>query len=253
MSADVRPCAPTLASEDGTATRLPHVAVVARVRAAGSARLPTAHGEFIVRAYADLHTGAEHLALIAPLRQRADAADGHPVPLVRLHSECRTGDALESTRCDCGAQLRAALARVAEDGGAVIYLGGHEGRGIGLLAKIDAYALQDSGADTVEANVRLGHPAEAREYGAAAAILLDLGMERVRLLTNNPAKVAGLSTHGVEAVDVVGLEVGSTDENRRYLMTKKTVMGHRMPSLEALSASTGTHDNERMSDKGRTA
>ncbi|WP_152189477.1 3,4-dihydroxy-2-butanone-4-phosphate synthase [Georgenia satyanarayanai] len=206
------------------------------VRRRGSARLPTAHGEFVVHAYADLRTGDEHLVLTAAAPPGAPAAD----PLVRLHSECRTGDALDSARCDCGAQLRTALARVAREGGAVVHLGGHEGRGIGLLAKIEAYALQDLGADTVEANLRLGHPAEAREYGAAAAVLADLGMVRVRLLTNNPAKVAGLVGAGLEVSAVLGLEVGRTKDNHHYLLTKRTAMGHHLPGLDT----AGTHPGE---------
>ena len=119
-------------------------------------------------------------------------------PVVRVHSECLTGDAFGSARCDCGPQLDAALELAAEQGGAVVYLRGHEGRGIGLLAKVAAYALQDEGRDTVEANLDLGWPADRREYGAAAAILTDLGVQRVSLLTNNPAKVAGLRAHGIE-------------------------------------------------------
>ena len=146
--------------------------------------------------------------------------------LVRLHSECLTGDALGSRRCDCGPQLDHALARTAAEGGAVVYLRGHEGRGIGLLAKLSAYALQDEGLDTVEANLRQGLPADGREYGAGAAILADLGLDDVRLLTNNPAKVQGLRSYGVEVAEQVPIEVPPTEENRRYLIAKRDLMGH---------------------------
>lgn len=217
----------------GPATPAAPPAEQARVRPRRSARLPTAHGEFTVHAYVDVRTGNEHLVLTAPGAPPGRGNGAHPAPLVRVHSECRTGDALGSTRCDCGPQLQAALSRVARDGGAVVYVGGHEGRGIGLAAKIDAYALQDAGADTVEANLRLGHPAEAREYGAVAAILHHLGMSTVRLLTNNPAKVDGLTAHGIAVVDTVGLEVGHTEENLHYLLTKRDAMGHHLPSLGA--------------------
>jgi 3,4-dihydroxy 2-butanone 4-phosphate synthase/GTP cyclohydrolase II len=145
---------------------------------------------------------------------------------VRVHSECLTGDAFGSLRCDCGPQLDAALERTAEEGGVVVYLRGHEGRGIGLLAKIGAYALQDAGRDTVQANIDLGWPADRREYGAAAAILTDLGISRLRLLTNNPAKVAGLRAHGLDVTAMVPLEVGRTPENLAYLRTKAVEMGH---------------------------
>ena len=191
-----------------------------RVNHTGSARLPTRHGVFTAHGYRDLRTGAGHLALVAP------GSDPAAVPVARVHSECLTGDAFGSARCDCGAQLDESLRRVAEEGGAVVYLRGHEGRGIGLLAKIDAYALQDGGRDTVEANLDLGLPADRREYGAGAAVLLDLGLDRVRLLTNNPAKVAGLRASGVEVEQVLPIEVGRTEENAGYLHTKAVAMGH---------------------------
>ncbi|WP_240696515.1 GTP cyclohydrolase II [Cellulomonas sp. HD19AZ1] len=190
-----------------------------RVHATHTAYLPTAHGEFRVHGYRDLRTGDEHVALVA-------ASGLVDEPPVRVHSECLTGDAFGSARCDCGPQLDAALRIAAAEGGAVVYLRGHEGRGIGLLAKVAAYALQDAGRDTVEANVDLGWPADRREYGAAAAILTDLGACRVRLLTNNPAKVTGLRAHGVEVTQVRALEVGRTPHNEAYLRTKATSMGH---------------------------
>lgn len=192
-----------------------------RVHATHTAYLPTAHGDFRIHGYRDLRTGDEHVALVS-------TAGLAPEPTVRVHSECLTGDAFGSARCDCGPQLEAALRIAAAEGGAVVYLRGHEGRGIGLLAKVAAYALQDDGRDTVQANVDLGWPADRREYGAAAAILHDLGVDRVRLLTNNPAKVAGLRAHGVEVVQVRGLEVGRTPHNEAYLRTKATSMGHAL-------------------------
>ena len=195
-----------------------------RVHPTGTALLPTAHGEFVVHGYRDLRTGAGHAALVT-------APNTSDVPLVRVHSECLTGDAFSSVRCDCGPQLNTALDLVAAQGGAVVYLRGHEGRGIGLLSKISAYALQDHGRDTVAANLELGLPADRREYGAAAAILADLGIHRVRLLTNNPAKVNGLTAHGVLVDDVVPLEVGHTPENLRYLRTKAQLMGHVLPTV----------------------
>jgi len=197
-----------------------------RVQATGVAELPTRHGVFAVHGFRDLRTGAAHVALVAP---GSDPAD---VPLVRVHSECLTGDAMGSLRCDCGPQLQAAQARVAIEGGAVVYLTGHEGRGIGLLSKIDAYALQDAGRDTVQANLDLGLPADRREYGAAAAILHHLGLERVRLLTNNPAKVTGMTAHGVAVSQVLPLEVGRTAHNAAYLRTKAASMGHLLTDLE---------------------
>jgi len=146
---------------------------------------------------------------------------------VRVHSECLTGDVLGSRRCDCGPQLRAALRRVAAEGrGVVLYMRGHEGRGIGLLSKLQAYALQDRGADTVDANLALGLPADSRSYGTAARILADLGVSSVRLLTNNPAKQVGLEEHGLRVVQRVPLEVSPTPENLGYLLTKRDRMGH---------------------------
>ncbi len=190
-----------------------------RVQHTASASLPTRFGEFRVHGYRDLRTGDEHLALVA-------AGGLATQPVVRVHSECLTGDALGSQRCDCGPQLQEAMRLVAQGGGAVVYLRGHEGRGIGLLAKVAAYALQDEGRDTVEANIDLGWPADRREYGAAAAILADLGATKVTLLTNNPAKVAGLRAHGIDVAQVRGLDVGRTPHNAAYLATKARAMGH---------------------------
>ncbi|WP_250446730.1 3,4-dihydroxy-2-butanone-4-phosphate synthase [Actinotalea sp. C106] len=198
-----------------------------RVHGTGVATLPTRHGRFRVHGYRDLRTGAGHVALVADGVQAPTA-----LPVVRVHSECLTGDAFGSLRCDCGPQLDASLERAAREGGAVVYLRGHEGRGIGLLSKIDAYALQDAGRDTVEANLELGLPADRREYGAAAAILHDLGLGAVRLLTNNPAKVTGLTAHGVEVDEVLPLEVGRTTENAAYLHTKAVAMGHLLSHHE---------------------
>ncbi|HET8614733.1 MAG TPA: GTP cyclohydrolase II [Actinomycetales bacterium] len=198
----------------------------ARVVRTATTTLPTRHGRFSVAGYRDLRTGAAHVALTRPARDRTRA------PLVRVHSECLTGDAFGSLRCDCGPQLDAALARVADAGGAVVYLGGHEGRGVGLLAKLDAYALQDAGQDTVDANLSLGLPADAREYGAAAAILHDLGIEHVRLLTNNPLKVEGLAAHGIDVVARLPLRVPAGEENARYLATKRDRMGHDLPAAQ---------------------
>lgn len=215
-----------------------------RVQRVAEASLPTRYGEFRVVAYRDLRSGAEHLALrpVTPSGPRRDvparaAVQGYGQGsgrasahgrLVRVHSECLTGDALGSLRCDCGPQLEASLAAVAAEGGAVVYLRGHEGRGIGLAAKIQAYALQDAGRDTVEANVELGLPVDAREYGAAAAILADLGLDGVTLLTNNPEKVSGLREAGTDVVGRRGLVVGRGVHNHRYLETKRAVLGHRI-------------------------
>lgn len=190
-----------------------------RVEAVAVAELPTAHGRFQLLGFRDLRTGAEHVALVRP--------GGN---LVRVHSECLTGDAFGSARCDCGPQLDAALAEVGVHGGAVVYLRGQEGRGVGLLDKIRAYAEQDGGADTVDAQTRLGLPIDAREYGAAAAILHQLGLTEVDLLTNNPGKRSQLQEHGITVAANVPLHVGETPENAAYLHTKRTRLGHLAPS-----------------------
>ncbi len=226
------------------ATEVPdREALVRRVHRTSSAELPTVHGRFRVVGYRDLRTGAEHVALVPAVPPagasgrgeagaEAASAVGTVVPVVRVHSECLTGDAFGSLRCDCGPQLGAALGRVAAEGGAVVYLRGHEGRGIGLLAKIGAYELQDAGLDTVQANLELGWPVDRREYGAAAAILADLGLSRVRLLTNNPAKVTGLVASGIDVVGTERIEVGHGEHNRAYLVTKKVAMGHLLDTVE---------------------
>ena len=171
----------------------------------------------------------EHVAFVY-----GDIGDGEDV-LVRVHSECLTGDVFGSLRCDCGPQLHAALAAVAQEGrGIVLYIRGHEGRGIGLLHKLQAYQLQDLGADTVDANLDLGLPADARDYGTGAQILVDLGVHTMRLLTNNPAKRAGLEGYGLEIVDRVPLPVRATPENLRYLTTKRDRYGHDLPGLPPL-------------------
>jgi 3,4-dihydroxy 2-butanone 4-phosphate synthase/GTP cyclohydrolase II len=201
------------------------------------ADLPTRYSRFQVRGYEELRTRREHLALVLG-EMAADDASG-VAPLVRIHSECLTGDGLGSLRCDCGAQLDAALAAIAAEGrGALIYLR-QEGRGIGLLAKLRAYALQDQGANTLEANVQLGLPIDARDYSAAIAILQHLGIARVRLLTNNPAKVAALEAGGI-ACQRIPLQVGATPANLPYLRAKRDYMGHLLtPTLgiEALEPS----------------
>jgi 3,4-dihydroxy 2-butanone 4-phosphate synthase/GTP cyclohydrolase II len=191
-----------------------------KVERVAQTRLPTMHGEFTAVGYRD-GTGVEHIALVA-----GDVGDGRDV-LVRVHSECLTGDVFGSRRCDCGSQLAAALGQVAAAGrGVVLYMRGHEGRGIGLLPKLRAYSLQDRGRDTVDANLELGLPADARDYRVAARILADLGVRTVRLLTNNPAKTVALEQHGVSISNRVPLEVPPTPDNLRYLRTKRDRMGH---------------------------
>jgi 3,4-dihydroxy 2-butanone 4-phosphate synthase/GTP cyclohydrolase II len=210
-----------------------------RVEHVAEADMPTRYGTFRIHGYRDLRTGAEHAAIVAalPALTALPTSGGEAlpagVPVVRVHSECLTGDAFGSLRCDCGSQLDAALALAAQEGGAVVYLRGHEGRGIGLLPKLRAYALQDEGRDTVQANLELGWPADRREYSAAAAILTDLGLTRVRLVTNNPAKVAGLVASGIDVTQVLGLAVGHTAHNHHYLVTKKDVMGHLLDWVTA--------------------
>lgn len=192
--------------------------------------LPTPHGSFRLTAYRDL-SGTEHVALSVGITDHD--ADGAPTPLVRLHSECLTGDAFGSHRCDCGEQLRHALQVIAGSGrGALLYLRGHEGRGIGLGEKLRAYALQDDGLDTVDANLALGHPADARSYDAAAAMLADLGIGSVRLLSSNPAKERALLELGVGVERRDSIIVTARPENARYLATKRERMGHDPPGAE---------------------
>jgi 3,4-dihydroxy 2-butanone 4-phosphate synthase/GTP cyclohydrolase II len=200
-----------------------------QVELVAEASIPTAHGAFRAVGYRSTIDGHEHIALV-----RGDLGDGGGV-LVRVHSECLTGDVFGSRRCDCGPQLDAALRIVAEDGrGVVLYMRGHEGRGIGLLHKLQAYQLQEAGRDTVDANTDLGLPADARDYGTGAQILADLGVHTMRLLTNNPDKRAGLEGYGLEIVERVPLPVHATPENLRYLRTKRDRMGHDLPGLPDL-------------------
>jgi len=189
-------------------------------------RLPTEHGEFTAVGYRATHDDGEHVALVF-----GELGDGEDV-LVRVHSECLTGDVFGSQRCDCGPQLDAALERVAATGrGVVLYMRGHEGRGIGLLHKLQAYQLQDRGFDTVDANLELGLPADARDYGTGAQILYDLGVRSMRLLTNNPAKRAGLEGYGLTVLGREELPVRLHPENVRYLRTKRDRMGHLFEAL----------------------
>ena len=191
------------------------------VRRAVETELPTEFGKFRVIAYESLVSDEHHLAVI-----KGDLHFGEP-PLVRMHSECLTGDVFGSLRCDCGGQLRLALKRVADEGrGVVVYLRHHEGRGIGLVPKLQAYNLQDRGLDTVEANTHLGFPPDSRDYGLGAQILVDLGLSKIRLLTNNPGKRAGIQGFGLEVVERVPLMAPATRENARYLRAKQEKLGH---------------------------
>ena len=191
-----------------------------------SAALPTPYGPSTVHAYESMLDGVEHLALV-----RGDVGGGDPV-LVRVHSECLTGDVFGSGRCDCGAQLQLALANIADAGrGVVIYLRGHEGRGIGVAAKIEAYRLQDGGLDTVDANLALGLPVDDRDYGIGAQILDDLGVQAVRLMTNNPAKTEGLSGYGFDITERVPLIIEPTADNGDYLSAKRRKLGHLLPQV----------------------
>ncbi|MGW5239817.1 3,4-dihydroxy-2-butanone-4-phosphate synthase [Monashia sp. NPDC004114] len=198
-----------------------------RVERLATTRIPTVHGTFTAHGYRDTLTGDEHVALVSP-RGLKGLSDSGPV-LTRLHSECLTGDAFGSLRCDCGPQLQASLSRVGRDGGVVVYLGGHEGRGVGLVDKLRAYAQQDRGADTVDAQTALGLPVDAREYAAGAAILHDLGAEQVVLLTNNPAKVEALRHLSIDVVAVERLHGPIGRDNEQYLATKRVRLGHDIP------------------------
>ncbi|WP_028266818.1 GTP cyclohydrolase II [Arthrobacter sp. MA-N2] len=216
--------------DGGTAARTPHP-----VSGGPVVQLPTAFGVFVAQAWTDHETGAEHLAVSSPNTPRAGKA-----PLVRLHSECLTGDVFASYRCDCGEQLAYALELIQEEGGTLLYLRGQEGRGIGLANKIRAYALQEAGFDTVEANEQLGLPIDARCYKAAAQILAELGLHEIRLLSNNPDKQNRLAAAGVKVVEMVPTEVPSREENLRYLQTKKDRMDHRLTLGDTEPAGTHT-------------
>ncbi|HET7280469.1 MAG TPA: 3,4-dihydroxy-2-butanone-4-phosphate synthase [Dermatophilaceae bacterium] len=238
-----------LVNDDGTMMRLPDVLRLGaehrlpvvtiaelrahrqrhdRVRRLAETRLPTAHGVFGATGYRDEITGDEHLMLVSP------AGLGGDTPLVRVHSECLTGDVFGSRRCDCGPQLQRALEQVSRNGGAVLYLRGHEGRGVGLVDKLRAYAVQDTGVDTVDAQTRLGLPVDARDYAPAAAMLHDHGIGAVRLLTNNPDKVAALRDNGIDVERVIGLSLAPLAENEAYLRTKRDRLGHTIVLDELL-------------------
>ncbi|MFJ4765520.1 bifunctional 3,4-dihydroxy-2-butanone-4-phosphate synthase/GTP cyclohydrolase II [Streptomyces diastaticus] len=238
-----------IAGEDGTMLRLPELVPFARkhglsiisiedliayrrsseptVRREATVHLPTASGDFTAHGYRSTVDGVEHVALV-----HGDLGDGEDI-LVRLHSECLTGDIFHSQRCDCGPQLQQSMDRVVEDGrGVVVYLRGHEGRGIGLLSKLRAYELQELGRDTLDANTELGLPADARDYAAGAQILTDLGVRSLRLLTNNPDKSDALARHGLRITGREPLPVQAGEHNLRYLRTKRDRMGHDLPWLE---------------------
>ena len=192
-------------------------------------RLPTRFGDFTAYGYRITIDDSEHIALVY-----GDISGPEPV-LTRVHSECLTGDVFGSHRCDCGPQLHEAMERIVEEGrGVVVYLRGHEGRGIGLVAKLQAYQLQDGGRDTVDANLDLGLPADARHYGTATQVLRDLEVEAVRLLTNNPDKTASLEDFGIRVAERIPLAPHPNDHNLAYLMTKRDRMGHALPDLEDL-------------------
>ncbi len=232
-----------IVNDDGTMARLPECLVFGRkhhlhtisiadliryrrrqeklVERFASARIPTKYGDFIAYAFRSVIDDVEHVAYVM-----GDVATDEPV-LVRVHSECLTGDLLGSLRCDCGSQLDRAIETIGEEGcGVVVYLRGHEGRGIGIGHKLRAYGLQDEGADTVDANLLQGLPVDSREYGVGAQILADLGVKKMRVMTNNPIKYGGLEGYGLEIVDRVPLSVEPNPENIRYLQTKVDRMGH---------------------------
>jgi 3,4-dihydroxy 2-butanone 4-phosphate synthase/GTP cyclohydrolase II len=188
--------------------------------------VPTEHGEFRFRAYRDRQTGADHLAII-----KGNPTNG---ALIRVHSECLTGEVFGSEKCECGPQLDAALDAIQAEGGIVIYMRGHEGRGIGLINKLKAYRLQEDGMDTLDANLALGFPADGRDYGAAVAILEDLGVSEVRAITNNPEKLRQLNERGITVIDRVPLVVGVGEFNEKYLEAKRDRMGHVLPDNQTL-------------------
>jgi 3,4-dihydroxy 2-butanone 4-phosphate synthase/GTP cyclohydrolase II len=209
-----------------------------QVERIAATRLPTEHGTFRAYGYRDLLDGAEHVALAM-----GELSGDEPV-LARIHSECLTGDTFGSLRCDCGPQLQAALAAVAKAGrGVVVYLRGHEGRGIGLGHKLQAYQLQDDGHDTVDANIELGLPVDARDYGIGAQILADLGVASIALMTNNPAKLTGIEGYGLAVAERIGLPVTAHPENLHYLRTKRDRLGHQLPGLDAAPILTREKEN----------
>ncbi|WP_455362017.1 bifunctional 3,4-dihydroxy-2-butanone-4-phosphate synthase/GTP cyclohydrolase II [Streptomyces sp. SYSU K21746] len=244
-----------IAGEDGVMLRLPELIPFARkhgltiisiedliayrrsaeptVRREAEVRLPTAFGEFTAYGYRSTVDGVEHVALV-----HGDIGDGEDI-VVRMHSECLTGDIFHSLRCDCGPQLHASMERIRDEGrGVVVYLRGHEGRGIGLMSKLRAYELQERGRDTLDANLELGLPADARDYAAGAQILADLGVHSLRLMTNNPEKTAALVRHGLKVTGREPMAVQAGEHNLRYLQTKRDRMGHDLPWLDAAPAST---------------
>ncbi|WP_405710617.1 MULTISPECIES: bifunctional 3,4-dihydroxy-2-butanone-4-phosphate synthase/GTP cyclohydrolase II [unclassified Streptomyces] len=244
-----------IAGEDGVMLRLPQLVPFARkhgltiisiedliayrrsseptVRREAEVRLPTAFGAFTAYGYRSTSDGVEHVALV-----HGDLGDGDDV-LVRVHSECLTGDIFQSQRCDCGPQLHASMRRITDEGrGIVVYLRGHEGRGIGLLSKLRAYELQERGIDTLDANLELGLPADARDYAAGAQILKDLGVHSLRLMTNNPDKTAAILRHGLAVTGREPMPVQAGEHNLRYLRTKRDRMGHDLPWLDTATAST---------------
>ncbi len=204
------------------------------VRRTAEAQIPTEHGEFTAYTYESSLDGMVHVALVL-----GEVGDGEQI-LVRVHSECLTGDVFGSMRCDCGDQLHGALAHVGKEGrGVILYIRGHEGRAIGLTHKLRAYRLQEQGRDTVEANVELGFAPDPREYGIGAQILVDLGVRSMRLLTNNPAKRAGLEGYGLSIAERVPLETRPTEENIGYLRTKREKLGHLLDNLDPTAAEPG--------------
>jgi 3,4-dihydroxy 2-butanone 4-phosphate synthase/GTP cyclohydrolase II len=234
-------------NEDGTMARVPELSKFAKkhgllmitiadlikyrmrteslVKRVASAKLPTNYGDFQIHAFETLLDKQTHVALV-----RGDVGDGQNI-LVRVHSQCLTGDVLHSVRCDCGAQLDVALRRIAEEGRGVLLYLNQEGRGIGLANKIRAYELQDEGFDTVEANERLGFKADQRDYGIGVQILRDIGVRSMRLLSNNPRKLVGVEGHGLSVSEWLPLEIPASESTRRYLKTKKEKLGHKLSTV----------------------